>query len=306
MIRIGYDSEQKRKEIQDALDQYQDVDRIFVFHGDKQPPAMDFEGYETIYTEFPETEMYRTFYPLLGQPYKGQDIPAITDKSLLIVDEFMMTKNRSDLKYNCTKHYLRVSDRHIVFNYFPLTSEVNDFMILMDLDKPDVFKGKSFEPDLLEHVDLAGFDRLPEIGIKEIEVSDKDKEKYEKKKEKLFENIGQGDPDTIPRNLALTVGDMKKKAVRPGCLYVARNARIKKENVFPYAKAPAGETFYLIDMHYRLKDFEAFLRGSKPSELIYITTGLPVDSVFNGVLTAWYDTVEAFYEKTGIRKQICS
>lgn len=302
MIRIGLNIEEKRKVIQDLLNSYGDVDRIYVFHGDKEAPQMDFDGYETIYTPYQETEMYRTFYPLLGTPYQGQNIPAITDKSLLVVDEFLVTKNRSDLKYNCTKHYLRVSPRHAVFNYYPLTDEENDFMILMDMDQPDIFKGKGFDPDLLKQVDLDGKRRLPEIGIETIEITERDRDQYEKKKEKLFDDLGQGDPDTIPRNLALTAGNMKKKAVKDDRTYVARNSRIKRDNVFPYPKAPENSTFYIIDMHYQLKDFEQFLRSSKPEELIYISTGLPVDNVFNDILTSWYDTMEGFYEKADIHQ----
>ena len=302
MIFLGYEEKDKRKEVQKALDSYKDVDRIYVFYGDKEVPDFNFEGYETIYTPYPETEKYRTFYPLLGQPYKGQNIPAITDKSLLIVDEFQVTKNRSDLKYNCTKHFLRVSPRHLVFNWFPIISEENDFMILMDMDNPDTFKGRSFDTSLLDHIELKGIKRLPEIMEQEMEITDKDKEHYEKKRDSLFEKIGQKDPDTIPRNLALLVGDLKKKDIRDDRMYVARNGRFKKSNVYPYDKAPESESFYLLDMHYRLKDFERFLRHSEAKELTYITTGLPVDRVFQELLNGWYDTVEDFYEKTGISK----
>lgn len=301
MIRIGYNIEEKRNEIQNYLDQHPETDRIYVFHGDKEPPQMDFDGIETIYTEYPETEMYRTFYPLLGQPHQeGQDIPAITDKSLLIVDEFLVTKNRSDLKYNCTKHYLRVSDRHMVFNYFPMIDEPNDFMILMDMDHPDIYKGHSFDPDLIAQADLKGHRHLPDLSIQTIEITEKDKEKYEEKKEKLFDDLGQKDPNTIPRNLSLTAGDMKKAAIQNDRIYVARNARFKRKNVYPYNKAPEAYEFYLLDMNYRLKDFEKFLRGSRPKELIYIDTGLPVDKVFNDLLTGWYEKMEEFYEAADI------
>ena len=300
MIRIGYILLQKRQQMEKALDEYKDVDRIYVFHGDKEPPNFDFEGYETIYVSHPESQMYRTFYPLLGNPYKGQEIPAITDKSLLVVDEIMVNTNRSDLSYNCIHHFLHVSPRHMVFSYFPFTSEEKDFMILMDMDKPDIYKNQTFNPDLLKDADFEGIRRLPEISSVPVSTTEKERKRYEEKKELLFENIGLKDPDTIPRNLALTAGDAKKKSIQDDCVYVARNGRFKKPNVFTYSSAPKGDEYRLLDMHYRLKDFENFIRYTGVRELVYMETELPVDKVYLDFLNGWYDRTEEFYEKTGI------
>ena len=300
MICLGLNIEKKKEVIREELVKYGDVDRIYVFYGDKEAPEIGFEGYETIYTEYKETEMYRTFYPLLGQPYKGQNIPAITDKSLLIVDEFMVTKNRSDLKYNCTKHYLRVSNRHIVFNHFPLIDAENDFMILADMDKPDRFKGRSFDNSVLQELDIKGVRRTPEISCVSIETTSTDAEKYEKKKESLFENIGMKDPNTIPRNLLLVAGDAKKRAVEEGKFYVARNGRIKKPCVYTYENAVPADEYYILDMHYQIKVFERFIRDAGVKSLIYMKTDLSVDNVYYDQVRIWHDTMEDFYETADI------
>ena len=139
-IYLGRRDDEKRDILEGALRDLGDVDRLFVFHGTKQPPDFNFEGLETVYVPWPETEMYRTFYPLLGQPYKGQDIPAITDRSLLVVDEMLMTRQRNTLRYNCMHHFLRVSERRVVFNYFPFIDDAEDFMILLDYIFPDQYK----------------------------------------------------------------------------------------------------------------------------------------------------------------------
>ena len=52
------------------------------------------------------------------------------------------------------------------------------------------------------------------------------------KKNELFDNLGNKDPDTIPRNLQLLAGDFKKKS--NWTKYVARNKRFKLDNVFTY------------------------------------------------------------------------
>lgn len=62
-------------------------------------------------------------------------------------------------------------------------------------------------------------------------VTEKDRARYEKKKEHLFDNLGDKDPDTIPRNLQLLAGDMKARVLDPEKLYVARNKRLRLDNV---------------------------------------------------------------------------
>ena len=56
--------------------------------------------------EYNEVIMYRTFYPLLEE---------IGPDHLLVVNEFMRTRNRNDLTYNCLRHYLNQCGHTMVF-----------------------------------------------------------------------------------------------------------------------------------------------------------------------------------------------
>ncbi|WP_276888555.1 hypothetical protein [Faecalibaculum rodentium] len=304
MIHIGLTQEEKRQHIENVLRVYNGVDRIFVFYGDKEQPDFDFPGIETVYTPWKETEMYRTFYPLLGQPYKGQNIPAITNQSLLIVDEMLMTQNSNDLKYNCTHHYLRVSGRHEVFNRFPFIDDKNDFMILMDFDQPDRYKGRSFEWDMVKG--LKGRQYLPELYLQEIAVSDKERKSYETRRDKLLDEAEESgkDPNTVPRNLALEVGKFKKLSMTDDGIFVARNRRIKGNNVYTYADTlPQGsEHVYMLDPTYKRKDLEDFIFRNGIKEITYMKTDLGVDSVYLDDLSDWMDRLEEFYGKTDISK----
>lgn len=291
-INLGFDYEQKRKCIHDALTAYGDVDRIFVFYGGKAQPPFNFGGIETIYTPWSETEMYRTFYPLLGQPYKGQDIPAITDKSLLIVDEMLVDRHRGCLKQNCTMHFMRVSKRRLIFNWLPFIEDADDFMILLDFAYPDKYKKQKFHPDLLGEIDVEGVEHLPRLQAFEIQTSEKQKEQYEEKKEELFDNIGQKDPNTIPRNLVLSLGSIKKEAMRPGEIYVTRNRRIKGAITY---KDTGHKKVYLLDPAYSRKDLIGFMHRSGTEELIYMKTDLSVDAVYWNDLNEWHDRLEEFY-----------
>ena len=298
-IHIGLKPSEKRAEIQKALNEYKDVDRIFVFYGDKEHPEFEFEGLETIYTPWSETEMYRTFYPLLGQPYKGQDTPAITDKSLLVVDEMLVDRHRGCLKQNCTLHFMRVSSRRLIFNWMPFIDQPDDFMILVDYAYPDRYKRQPFQKELLEEIDCRITRRLPEISSQNIETSAADFKRYEKQRDKLFDDLGQKDPNTIPRKLILLAGSIKKKEMKDGLTYVARNSRIKGAITY---KDTGSEEIYIIDPTYKRKELIDFIRRSSTRELIYLQTDLPVDKVYLDDLNSWYDRMEDFYEKADLCK----
>lgn len=249
--------------------------------------------------------MYRTFYPLLGQVYQNKDgkknnVPPITKESLLIVDEMLVTTNRSDLKYNCTHHYLRVSDNHIVFNYYPFIDDKKDFMILMDFDKPDIYKNKSVNDVDFKNIEIKK--RLIDIYSKDIEVDDKTISDYEKKKEELFDNLGNKDPDTIPRNLLLVLGKAKKESIKDDEVYVARNKRLKGKNIITWSDKTDSKLVNIIDLHYSQKRINEFIRRNDIKEMEYINTGLPVDKVYEEKLLDWFDRLESFYEEANLHQ----
>ena len=243
--------------------------------------------------------MYRTFYPLLGQPYKGQDTPAITDKSLLVVDEMLVDRHRGCLKQNCTLHFMRVSSRRLIFNWMPFIDQPDDFMILVDYAYPDRYKRQPFQKELLEEIDCRITRRLPEISSQNIETSAADFKRYEKQRDKLFDDLGQKDPNTIPRKLILLAGSIKKKEMKDGLTYVARNSRIKGAITY---KDTGSEEIYIIDPTYKRKELIDFIRRSSTRELIYLQTDLPVDKVYLDDLNSWYDRMEDFYEKADLCK----
>lgn len=80
-----------------------------------------------------ESIMYRVFYPLLGR---------IDNSYLIIYNEFMRNKNRSSLEYNCVAKYSTQTEHRLVFEYFPIIDEIEDFMILADLDSGQAYKGR--------------------------------------------------------------------------------------------------------------------------------------------------------------------
>ena len=297
-INIGFSEEEKLSRISDYLTEHPEITNIVYFHPDKEEP---------LHIDFPEVEirtysdiiMYRYFYPLLEH---------INHNYLLIYDECMRTTKRNDLTYNCAHHYSNQTDKIIVFEYFPMIQDTEEFMILVDLAYPNKYKSQHFEPSFLtmDGVEIKAHDIS--MNIITCTVSDEIKQRYEEEKEMLFDNIGMKDPDTIPRTLHIWCGTNVKKAflsdtgVCSGAAYIARNGRFKKKNVYQYGKEmPARKNYQIVDFPVRHLQFNDFLKKTGAEELTFMHSGLSADNIYANDYTEWLMTLkEAFYDNSNI------
>lgn len=291
MIRIGLGPREKQKEI-DVYLQNEDIKKVFCFYW-KGFPVKYKTAIEIEYIEYSDIEMYKYFYRLLEE---------INESSLIIMDGCMRTQNRSELTYNCAHHYLGQTPHRIIFEFFPIIESKNDFMILLDFENKGKYKGKSFDYVFLQNEDI----RIKPFKVKldtiNVDIADSDKEKYEKKKDQLFATLGEKDPDTIPRNLQLLAGDMKKKAIEPGSLYVARNKRFKMDNVFAYQDITGPGDYIVIDTHFRRLNFNDFLKTTKMNKVKYLSTILPIDNVIATEFMRWKARLDAIYAQASLYK----
>lgn len=287
MIRIGLGMEEKRQLIR-RYARDRKIERIIIFYPERFPLSYD----DARHVEYKEIIMYRTFYPLLE---------AIDRKTLLVFNECLRTRNRSDLAYNCAHHYCNQTGHKIVFEAFPFIEDTSDFMILLDLLDKGRYKGKSFSWDMLKDVDLCARPLfLTGTACIDAPVTDKDRAKYEAKKKSLFDNLGEGDPDTIPRQLHVFAGNFKRASLSPGVQYVARNARFKLPNVTTYADVQPGQEYTVVDFPHRRIDFCDFLRVTGQNSVHFVSTGLPVDVYYFSELIVWMQRLGGFYAKTGL------
>jgi hypothetical protein len=247
---------------------------------------------EIEYTEWQDVIMYKTFYSLLER---------IGETSLVVMEEFMRTRNRVDLTYNCAHHYLQQTPHKIVFEFFPIIESKEDMMILFDMEDKSRFYQKPFDYNLLQTEDVKIKPFKISFEIVPVETPQKATDQYEKRKAKLFDNLEQKDPNTIPRKLQLFAGNLKKAAVEPDKEYVARNKRLKLPNVFTYPIDRQGK-FYVIDMHYRRLNFNDFIKNTQQKRISYLSTTLPVDNVFANEFIEWKARLEAVYAKASIYK----
>lgn len=290
MIRIGLSDRQKCKEVDLYLKRYPEIKKIFCFFYKDYPLKLR-ANVEIEHIEYSNIIRYKYFYRLLEE---------IGGDSLIIINECMRTQKRSDLTYNCAHHYLNQTPHRIIFEFFPIISSKDDFMILLDFENKGKFKGKSFDYVYLQTEDIKIKPFPVRIKPLPVETSEIDFKRYEKKKQQLFDNLGSKDPDTIPRALQIFAGDLKKKAIEPDKEYIARNKRFKLPNVHSYGDMPGPGKYILIDTHFRRLNFNDFIKQTNMSTIYYLCTTLPIDTAILNEFSRWKARVDAIYAQASI------
>lgn len=288
MIRIGLNNEQKQQVVAQYLREH-DINRVVLFTPKAFPFAVAAELPEgVVYQPYDYTDiiMYKVFYPLLE---------VIDERTLLIFHECLRTQNRNDLTYNCAHHYAQQTPHVLVFQHFPLIEQPADVMILLDYQTPGKYKGRGFEPQMLTEEDVQCVPHHLHVEVIAVPISERDRERYAQKKEQLFATLSQGDPDTIPRQLHLFAGSLKRGAIQPEACYVARNDRFHLPNVTTYKEVSAPGDYCIIDFPHRRIDFNDFLTRSGMTTIRFLHSGLKVDAYYLGELCAWIERLEALY-----------
>lgn len=291
MIRVGLSQREKQKELSEYLAN-NEISKVYCFYFKKFKPIYNVPC-EVEYIEYADIEMYKFFYRLLEE---------INNKSLIIMDGCMRTQNRSELIYNCAHHYLNQTPHKIIFEFFPIIETKDDFMILLDFENKGKYKGKAFEYIYLQQEDIKIEHFKIKLDIQNIDITDKDYERYEKKKESLFDNLGSKDPDTIPRTLQLFAGDLKKMAIEADKQYVARNKRLKLDNVLSYDDITSKGNYIIIDTHYRRLNMNDFIKVSGMNKIKYLCTPFSIDKVIIDEFTKWKARLDAIYAQASLYK----
>ena len=296
MIRIGLHEQEKRDEIVKYAKEHS-IESIIVFSPKKFSMDLPDTGDIPIREiEYNEIIMYRTFYPLLGE---------IGPNHLIVSNEMMRTKNRSDLTYNCFRHYLNQCGHQIIFEYFPFIDQEEDFMILFDFDTKSKYKGTGFNESILGEANVLCKNQHLKFSAVTISLPEEAEQEYKAKKEELFENLGTKNPDTVPRNLHIYCGKWKRAYIEPDKEYIARNSRFKLPNVKTFKDVEEDKHYILLDMMHRRLDMNDYLRKTKDKTIEYITTGLSVDEYYQKELQNWMGRLESFYAQTGIYPGKC-
>lgn len=260
-----------------------EVRKVLVVHSQRLKQEYDIPVPHE-YIEYHQTIMYKNYYRLL------QWIDKFT---LIITDNILMTQQRYQLEYNCINNFINQTPHRLVFNYLPFIEDKDDFMILLDFYNKNLYKGEPFRWEYLKDVNL--FIKPVHLNFNFIDtpISEKDKATYEAKKEKMFEEIGLRDPDTIPRNLAILAGDFRKASVDPGKKYTCRNARCKSLSTATYKE---NELNTIFDFPIKRTEFIELLSLTKQTDIDVVTSELTVDQWYKNDYMAWVARLEEFYD----------
>lgn len=304
MIRIGFSTEEKQTEVIQYVREHS-IRKVFVLYWRDFRTEYSVDC-EIEYIEWADIIMYKFFYRLLEE---------IDDTCLIVVDELMRTQNRSELTYNCAHHYLNQTPHRIIYEWFPFIEDESDFMILLDYQDKGRYRGKGFSFDFLQEQDVIVKHHPVEFETQFVPITEAQRKAYEKKRDYLFDNLGMKDPDTIPRNLHVFVGSFKKPFIQSDLRYVARNKRFNLENVATYRTLDVELSsqvslfstdrpdYIVLDFpHWRL-DFNDFLKLTKPRNVVFLSTGLPVDNYYQSEFESWLKRVGDFCAEASLRQQ---
>ncbi len=287
MIRMGLNQTNKQKVLDKYMTEHK-IRKVFILYFKKFKPVFDIP-IDHEYVEYSDIEMYKYFYRLLQE---------IGNDCLVVVDECMRTRNRSELIYNCAHHYLNQTEHKIIFEYFPFIENMDDFMILLDFLNKGKYKGKGFDWQFIKDEDIQAKRHEIDFTVEQIKMTDEIVKAYLKKKEQLFDNLGNKDPDTLPRDLHVYAGNFKKPYIKGDKQYIARNARYNLPNVATYQNPIKAD--YILDFHYRRLDFNDYLKTFDIHDVTFISSGLPVDDYYEGEFKAWINRLGEFYAKASV------
>jgi hypothetical protein len=292
MIRIGLNGKEKDKTVSAYLSQNPGIKKVYCLYFKRFPQEYTMpDGVEIEYVEYAQIIKYKVFYRLLEE---------IGEHSLIVVDECMRTQKRSELTYNCAHKYLKQTPHRIVFEFFPIIEQKDDFMILMDFNTPLKYHGRGFDYAMLKDEDIEMKPFRIRYSTVSLPATAEERERYEAKKKALFAELGNKDPDTVPRTLQLLAGDIKARAVEPDKLYAARNSRHNRKNIIPYGSIDKSGAYVILDFHHRRLNFNDFLKVAGNARVTFLCTDLPVDDVYSSEFIKWKARLDAVYARANL------
>lgn len=267
MIYLG---NQNKQEIINDYIKKNNIQKVFILS-----PKKFYFDYDKAFIEWNDIIMYKTFYRLLQE---------IDRNTLIIINECLRKQNRYNLTYNCIRHFLNQTNHQIIFQYIPIIEKFEDFFIIFDFDTKTKWKGRK-EKELLKEITINK--NIIDIRLNKIEIKTDNnfKEKYNKEKNKLINNIGLKEPDTIPRNLYLLSGKSKLQYINQSgffintknTFYIGRNNRFKINNFQTFKEKEYKEKYIIFELCHNFIDFIDFLSLSKQNVFDVLCADVKID-----------------------------
>lgn len=283
MINIGFSTKEKIKVINNYCNIYS-IKKVYYFFYSKFDMNLFNINHEKI--EWNNIIRYVYFYRLIQE---------IEQDSLIVIDECLRSSNRYELTYNCLRHFLNQTDHCLIFQYIPIINNINDFFILFDFDTKSKYKIYNNYNDF-KHASI----KLNKIKLKinelSIETDNVLKQKYEKRKRELFNNLKLKDPHTIPRNLYLISGRQKLRYVDASSFYIGRNNRFKINNFNVFKdKNFLCNNYTIFEICHSKLNFIDFLYLTKQTHINMFVCDLKVDKWYYKQYQDWIKDLKNAY-----------
>lgn len=297
MIFIGYNDCKKKREIE-RYKAMHGLSQVVVISADDFPLGLPGARQVT----YSDSIRYAVFYPLLQ---------VIGKNTLVVLNEVLRTQNRYDLHYSCIRKFLNQTDHQLIFQQLPLIDSREDFMILFDFDTRSRWKRRKFDIDLILDNAKVCVKPLP-IDFEAIAVptSPKTQKKHNKERDKRFAALGAKDPHAIPRNLYLVGGKDKLAYIdsqAQGQLpllsngngshppqYVARNKRLKRDNIVTYKDVAKG-AYTVVEFPHRFIEFSDFIKRTGQWHSPVLLADLKVDKWYLERYQEWSKRIHDLY-----------
>lgn len=289
-IMVGLRDEEKQVVIEKYCKQH-NITKVFIFYPPLFPLETIFEGVNITYTQYMDMFEFKYYYKLLEH---------ITDKTLIVFNECMRNQDRKVITYSAAHDFARNTPHILVFEYFPFIEHEKDFMVLLEFVDPSRYKNKPFTYEYLEEEKI--FIRPYKFTLTTIDhmPSKEETEKYKVQKQKAFDELGESDPDIIPRRLHLFAGVLKKYMMVKNRWYIARTKR-GAFNVDTYRSMVKDREYVVLDFPCRRLEFNDFLKYTGNTDIVFLNSGLKVDQYYINDFKEWINRLERFYAKASVQ-----
>lgn len=283
MIYLGYSNSEKTEIINRHINA-NSFDRVYFITHEKF--ILDIDKVEVV-----------TYNDIIEYAYYYRIIENTTQRSLIIINELLRDRNRKNLTFNCIRTFLNNTNNILVFNFLPIIDNREDFCSLFDFATQNRFKYSKFDDLDLNETQISCKIKPIKLNFIDVQIDMFASERYFEYKKKLFESFVKKDPDVIPRELQLYASRFKENAIIKTKKYIARNKRIKKDNILSYKELMSEGEYTIFDIPFNNIDFIDFLYFSKQTEIEILTSVLKIDGFFKSRLINFKNELEYVYSK---------
>lgn len=287
-----YIGDWNKKKIIDYYINNNDVKKVIVIYTKRLYENYDI-NIDHEYIEIHQVKDYKNHYRLLQY---------VNRYTLIILDNLLVSQQRYSNEYNCIANLINQTPHRLVFNYFPFIENKNDFMILLDFYNRVKYKGERFDYELFKDFKYFIKPIYLKLNFINIDVSNEDKQEFNKERDKLFDEIGLNNPNTIPNKLSILCGNIKYKNMKNDVdKFISRNKRYK--NLTTYKNDEAN---IILDLPTNRKDFVEWVTKTKQTNITILTSDLIMDKWYKKDYLEWLERIKEFYDKANIFKNKCS